>query len=250
VKPDELTAEVFLPSRRGSLQTELTASARRRGRLAYTLRPRPAALLQEVASGRPVLVLQNLGLRMLPRWHYAVVVGYDVARDALLLRSGKRARVVLPRSRFMGTWSRAGQWAMVVARPGEIPVSAEPGPYARAVADLEAGGAAGPLMAAYIAGRERWPNEPVLLFGLANQKADHAEWTSAEALLRELLAVDPAHVPARNNLAMVLLRIGRIEEAAQQVAEALAAAQGTPWEAAARATRDEIRAAMIAAAVP
>ena len=34
------------------------------------------------AGALTLLVLQNLGLSWLPRWHYAVVVGYDLAEVA------------------------------------------------------------------------------------------------------------------------------------------------------------------------
>ncbi len=244
--PGELTSEVFVPGRRGSLQTELAASARRRGRLAYELRPEHGALLEEVASGRPVLVLQNLGLGLLPRWHYAVVVGYDAGRDVLVLRSGVRKRVVLPRSRFAGTWRRAGNWAMVVARPGEVPASADATGYLRAIADLEAVAAPADLMAAYAAGRARWPGESLFLFGLANQQASRGNWPAAETLLGELLQREPGDVPARNNLAMVLMRMGRLDEAARQAALALTAAQGSPWHPTVAATFEEIRAAQAA----
>jgi predicted Zn-dependent protease len=132
---------------------------------------------------------------------------------------------------------------MVVARPGQIPASADPDGYARAVADLETRVAPDQLLAAYAAGHERWPQAPMLSFGLASQRAARADWAGAERLLRELLAADPAHVPARNNLAMVLMRMGRIEEAAQQAGEALAAAKGTQWEATVAETLAEIRAA-------
>ena len=50
--------------------------------------PRLADLLQEVAAGHPVIVLQNLGLEWIPVWHYSVVIGYDLSRGQLVLRSG------------------------------------------------------------------------------------------------------------------------------------------------------------------
>jgi Peptidase_C39 like family len=201
VVPDELTPEVFLPDRRGSLQTELVAAARRRGRLPVVLRSDHHALLDELGAGRPVLVLQNLGLSFLPRWHYAVVIGYDVERDALLLRSGTKRRVVLPRPRFEGTWNRAGRWAVVLATPGEVPASARPLDYVRAVVDLEATSPGAPLDVAWRAGLERWPDEPLLLFGLANRRASAGDGAAAIGLLQRLLAVDPGHVASRSTTA-------------------------------------------------
>jgi len=66
-RPETLTPQIYLPGRKGSLQLELLAAARRAGRIPFTLTGGPDALLAELAAGNPVLVLQNLGLRSLPR---------------------------------------------------------------------------------------------------------------------------------------------------------------------------------------
>ena len=60
--------------------------------LAYPLRDSLADLLREVAHGNPVIVFQNLGTRWLPRWHFAVVVGYDLQASKVILRSGTTER--------------------------------------------------------------------------------------------------------------------------------------------------------------
>ena len=70
VTPAELTPQVYLPEREGSLQIELVAAARRYGMLAYPLRGNLSDLMTEVAAGNPVLVLQNLAFGWLPKWHY------------------------------------------------------------------------------------------------------------------------------------------------------------------------------------
>src|SRR5262245_10708622 len=113
VTPDELVSEVYLPGRRGSLQVELIAATRSRGRLPYLLPPRGDVLLAELAAGRPVLVLQKLGAGPWPGWHYAVLVGYDRASDAVLLRSGTTRRLEMSAKRFFWSWDRGGRWAML-----------------------------------------------------------------------------------------------------------------------------------------
>src|SRR5262249_3927250 len=59
--PDDLVDEVYLPQRRGSLQVEMLAAARRRGAVSYQLAPRFEDLLREVGAGNPVIVLQDYG---------------------------------------------------------------------------------------------------------------------------------------------------------------------------------------------
>ncbi|MGQ3052702.1 MAG: PA2778 family cysteine peptidase, partial [Roseateles sp.] len=122
--PDRLADAVFLPSRAGSLQLEMLGGARRQGAVATRLPPDLQALLREVAAGHAVIVLQNLGLDFAPRWHYAVVVGYDLTQRQLLLRSGTTRRQALPLRTFEYTWARAGRWAIAVLPPERLPATA------------------------------------------------------------------------------------------------------------------------------
>ena len=62
VTPEELVPQVYLPERKGSLQVEMLAAARRHGLVSYQLAPRFEDLLRELAAGNPVIVLQNLGV--------------------------------------------------------------------------------------------------------------------------------------------------------------------------------------------
>ena len=87
--------------------------------------------------GFPVLVLQNLGTDLIPFWHYAAVVGYDLEREEVVLRSGERDRLVRPFSNFERTWQRADHWAVVVTKPQELPTFINEQAFMRAVLLLE-----------------------------------------------------------------------------------------------------------------
>src|SRR5690606_10209229 len=132
-----LVARVYLPARKGSLQVEMVAAAREQGLLVYPLRPELGAVLEELAAGNPVLVMQNLALDWLPQWHYAVAVGYDLDRQTLLLHSGLHALQATPFDVFVRTWARADYWARLTLPAGRLPASAEPLAYLRAASDLE-----------------------------------------------------------------------------------------------------------------
>src|SRR3990172_11921389 len=69
VKPDDLVSQVYLPERKGSLQVEMLAAARRYGLVSYELAPRFADLLREIAAGNPVVVLIDQGIGPLEYWH-------------------------------------------------------------------------------------------------------------------------------------------------------------------------------------
>ncbi|MFC1820347.1 PA2778 family cysteine peptidase [Thermodesulfobacteriota bacterium] len=113
VTPKKITAEIYTPSRKGSLQPLLISATRYHGRLPYVIRDFEP-LMQEVAAGHPVVVLQNLGLKWYPRWHYAVVIGYDTEKQIVILRSGEVFRKESSWSLFHRTWGRAGKWGLVV----------------------------------------------------------------------------------------------------------------------------------------
>ncbi|MDE2219386.1 MAG: PA2778 family cysteine peptidase [Gammaproteobacteria bacterium] len=223
--PDALAHEVYIPGRQGSVQAEMLAATRRHGRVALVLEPQLAALLQELEHGHAVLVLQNFGLPSLPLWHYAVLVGYDRARDAVLVSgAGDRPRRLAAR-RFIGTWRRAGYWSFIALPPGGLPASARPARYLDAVAALEALVQPADVYADYQAAVGRWPAEPLAWFALANNRMAAGREPEAAAAYREVLRLQPGNLPARNNLALLLARRGCIDEASALLAPARDAAR-------------------------
>jgi len=111
--PEALKSRIYIPGREGSLQLELMAATRAYDRLAYSIDPELQALVAELRAGRPVLVLQNLGIGVAPIWHYAVVVGYLPEDRQFVLRSGDQRRYLIDARRFVRTWLRAENWGVV-----------------------------------------------------------------------------------------------------------------------------------------
>ncbi|MCU0810900.1 MAG: PA2778 family cysteine peptidase [Thiobacillaceae bacterium] len=204
VMPDELVSQVYLPGREGSLQLELVAAVRRAGLMAVTVEPALDALLAEVAAGHPVLVLQNLGLDWLPRWHYAVVIGYDLARQELVLRSGTERRRITPFGVFLNTWDRAERWGIVVLPPQTLPARAQPGPWLEAASGLEALGKWQEARVAYQVAAETWSDHSIAWIGVGNSAHALGDALAAEEALRKALRVDPVSAVAWNNLAYAL----------------------------------------------
>ncbi len=211
--PGALSPQVYLPGRKGSLQVEMIAAARQHGGLPYVLDPSFAALLAEVAAGNPVLVLQNLGLSLLPVWHYAVVTGYDLDQEMLTLRSGKLKRRQTSFAVFRRTWRRAGNWALVVMPAGGIPATATVTAYLKAALALEEAGLTTQATEAYRAATGRWPGQAGawLMRGnlaYAAQRIDEA----VEALL-QATRLAPTDIRTWNNLAYALRAQGCAEQA-------------------------------------
>ena len=208
ITPDELTPLVYLPGREGSLQIEMQAAPRRFDRLSYPLPPDLAAITRELDAGRPVLVLHNYGLPFWPRWHYAVVIGYDAATQKVLLRSGETRRQELSAKNFMRAWDNAGRWAVVLLRAGELPTQPEATTYLEAAAGFERVATAGSALRAFDAAVAAWPAEPVAWVGRGTAHYRAGDKAAAAADYRHALALDAALAGARNNLAMVLLEQG------------------------------------------
>ena len=235
--PEELAPQVYIPERKGSLQVEMLAAARRHGMVSYALAPRFEDVLREVAAGTPVIVLQNLGL-FGAGWHYAVAIGYDYPRGTLVLRSGTQEREVMPFAAHEVVWMRSGYWAMVAVPPERIPVTAEEKSWLSAVAAFERTADARRSRSAYTAFLERWPESVNARIGLANTHYALGELAQAEAVLREAARRDPQSVVVLNNLAQTLSDLGRHEEALPVIEKAAAA--GGPFAGAVQKTRETI----------
>ncbi len=221
ITPQELTPKLYIPGKKGSLQVELLSNARQLGLIPYVLKPELDDLLREVEAGNPVLVFQNLALDWYPRWHYAVLIGYDLQQDEIILRSGTNQRRINTLAQFERTWQRADRWAMLALRPGQLPATVEYWRYLRALSAMEQVNQHAAASAGYRAGLQQWPNDTRLLMGLANSQYAQANSPAAIATLQQLIHAHPDYAPAHNNLAHLYLQDGRSSEAERHARRAV-----------------------------
>lgn len=219
--PDMLQPQVYLPAREGSLQPEMLAAARRNGRLPVVLAPRLDAVLTEIADGRPVIVLQNLSLPILPQWHYAVAIGYDLDRGELVLHSGVTEGQRLTLQVFERTWARSGYWAMVADAPAKLPRTPAPEALLAAAIALERVDATAARQA-YQALTERAPRMTLAWIGLGNTAFASGDREQAASAFEHATVLDPQAADAWNNLANALAALGRREEARSAARRAIA----------------------------
>lgn len=213
IDPVNLADEVYLPNRRGTLQVELITAVRRNGRVPYQTGQKLQLVLDQLNDGLPVLVLMNLGIKLLPVYHYAVVIGYDAESDEIILRSGTNNRKLMSRKRFLSAWQRSGSWALTVLPPGKLPAQVDIRRYLRSIIELETIGQWPAAEVSYLAVLQRWPTNTLARFGLANTLRAQGKLNEAIDQYRLVLNNDAAHKPARNNLADSLLKLGQCEEA-------------------------------------
>ena len=220
VAPSDLTGEVYTPGRKGSIQPDLVAATRRHDRVAYVIKG-STELLAELAAGNPVIVLQNLGLSWLPRWHYAVVVGNDVANETFVLHSGREANRAVGESTFTHTWERAGAWGLLTLPPERIPATADETRWLAAVVGVEQAGRVEAATTGYRAAVVRWPDSLAARIGLANTLYAAGDLDGAEKSLRAAIAGHPKAAAAWNNLAHLLGERGRRTEALEAARRAV-----------------------------
>lgn len=243
VTPEQLEPRVYVPGRKGAFQVELVAASRQLGRIAYADTLPLTALLELISEEQPVLVLQNLGLDWYPRWHYAVVVGYDLEREEITLRSGDIENYTISMQLFERTWARAGYWGLLVLEPGQLPVAGiKPLPYFQALATLEAARADLDTLPAWQAGVARWADDVELGMGYANALYQQQALDQAARQYANVIHSHPDFGPARNNLAQVLMAQGYYREALRLIDAAIQADKDRPsvYSGIYRETRDEI----------
>jgi len=213
VTPEQLVPLVYVPARQGSFQVEMIAAARSHGRVVHILTPTLDALLTEVSAGHPVLVLQNLALSWYPRWHFAVVKGFDLQRGRIVLNSGVLENYEMSLSTFERTWARADYWGVLTLAPGDMAVDAQPGPYFSALAALSAHASPAQLQEAYRSGLQRWPQDRNLHMEYGNLLAANDAHAAAREQFTLLLLHAPNYAPAHNNLASTLQSLGELDAA-------------------------------------
>jgi hypothetical protein len=235
---ETLTPQVYLPGLKGSLQAEMLGATRRNGLLAYQIPPSLEAVLREIAGGTPVVVLLNLSIKMVPVWHYAVVVGYDLAEGDIILRSAQRERVTYPFGFFEFLWRDSSHWAMVALPPGKLAASAEEPGFANAAAALEQAGKRREARDSYRALLQRWPTSLIGLIGLGNTEYALGDLAAAESALRRAGQAHRDSAIVFNNHAHVLAALGRLSDAEAAARHALSL--GGPLQPEVQKTLDAI----------
>lgn len=134
--PEQIAPALFIPELQGSLQIEMVAAARQQGLLAYAESGNLTQLLSLVSENIPVIVLQNLSTSLYPMWHYAVVTGYDLDKQYVMLHSGTEKNRIAELKVFERTWQRGQYWMLAAVPADTSSIHFEPFIYVSAAQDL------------------------------------------------------------------------------------------------------------------
>jgi tetratricopeptide (TPR) repeat protein len=219
--PDDIARDTFIPGRKGTLQIDMVAATRKLGMVAYAQRQSTLSqLFSLVAENIPVIVLQNNGISWLPQWHYAVVIGYDLHNEEVLLHTGVTAYHRLNFATFERTWQRGGYWYLAMLPPDKVSGELENFLYAKASQELLDTGQNKAGLTGLQTAIAQWPDYWLPYFLLANhyfarQPLVAAEWFSkGYSVAKEQSAY-------LNNYAFLLNDLGCQEQAIKLINDAL-----------------------------
>jgi ABC-type bacteriocin/lantibiotic exporter with double-glycine peptidase domain len=112
ISQDEIAAVLLQQELHGILGSRLAQFARERGFNAFAYAGDLPHLREHVAKGRPLIVALTAARG---RFHNVVVVGFDPARDALLVNDpAVGAARPLPAREFEARWAGADHWTLLV----------------------------------------------------------------------------------------------------------------------------------------
>ena len=228
---EDISDLIYTPGREGTLPIDILSGSRRKGALAVEVNTLHD-LFTEIASGHPVLVFQNLGLKYFPLWHFAVVIGYDLTEREIILHSGLDSRRVTDLYAFERTWKRADYWAVTVTTPDRLPAAAKELSVLKAASGLEQAQQYEPAISAYHAIAGRWPQSIIAQIGLGNTYYELDRYSEAIVAFQKATQMDNSSAAAWNNLANALAAQGKYKDAiaAARKAVALSGAEDTIYQ--------------------
>ncbi len=197
----ELASQMYTPLKQGTFQTDLISATRRQGMMALPVNSMEN-LLKELAAGNPVLVFQNLGMKKIPKWHYAVATGYDLKTPDLILHTGPYKNYKTDMRLFEYTWALGDFWGLVVLPPGQLSKTASELDHMQAAVGLEQLEKFDEVEKAYLSILERWPDSLSALIGMGNIRYSQARYSEAVIYLTAATIKHPASSTAWHNLAL------------------------------------------------
>lgn len=234
IEMENLIPQVFIPGRKGSVQSEMLATVRRHGMIPFPIEGSLDALLIQLASGQPVVVLQNLALPVWPMWHYAVAIGYDLPTRTLTLHSGEISNHEMSLSRFDATWARSERWGFIVLPPGSLPKGIRPFRAIEAISAFESAQGVQAALPSWKALVQTYPDSAMAHFALGNTHYAMGELKKAQQALERAVSLDESLGVAWLNLGLLEQQLDNDLEARRALSRA--AALTGPWQAKAQET--------------
>ncbi|WP_339429517.1 peptidase C39 family protein [Pseudomonas taetrolens] len=137
--PGLLVKPLKLPGAEASLQGNMERLAAEYGLMVYPLDTSMPALLTQVAAGYPVMLRFSEG-RIWSEPRYAMLVGYNRDKQTVLLRAGMDRRRLMDFKAFEAAWADAGNWAVLIMSPDQLPANVDKARWLTAASALSRAG--------------------------------------------------------------------------------------------------------------
>lgn len=223
VTVEEIAPQVYTPKMKGSFQTDMITTARRQGLLAIQITGLQS-LLTEIENDHPVIVFENLALTWLPQWHYAIVFGYDLNKETVLMHSGPEKNKIWDIRKFERSWKLADYWGLVVLPPDELSATASELEHSRAAAGLEQVGHREEAAIAYRTILSKWPTSLSALVGMGGWEYEQNRYPKSVEYLKRATSAHPDAAAAWHNLAIAESAARMKRDAKKSAEKALALA--------------------------
>ena len=224
VSRDELKKKLVTDKAKGTFATNVISEVRYQGMLGLPI-TNMKDLLTEVSQGHPLMVLQNLGLSqsIAPKWHYAVVTGFNLTREkpTITMHSGHEKNQKTKMKLFEETWNMADSWGLLVLNPGELSSTQDEFAHVTAAAGLERVNKIHEARLSYQSILRRWPQSLAALIGMGNITFTEKKYKASLGYLTDAVTFHPTSPMAWHNLATLEGILGKEKEARASAARAM-----------------------------
>jgi ABC-type bacteriocin/lantibiotic exporter with double-glycine peptidase domain len=110
ISPEEIAAEVYSKSAKGTLDADMILYAKRKGLKAQHYKGSLEDIRGSIDSGYPLIVLVDYGFWVYQQNHFMVIVG--CGEKGIIANSGKDHLKFIPSKGFLKPWERANFWTL------------------------------------------------------------------------------------------------------------------------------------------
>ena len=112
VSPDDVAAEIYSESAKGTLDADMVLYAQRKGLKVSQYKGSMEDIRRNIDLGYPVIVLVDYGFWFYQKNHFMVVLGYN--EDGILANSGTERLRFVSHKDFLKSWRRTKFWTMLI----------------------------------------------------------------------------------------------------------------------------------------
>ncbi len=139
ITPGLLEKPLKLPGAEDKLEANMLDLAREYGFVVYPVDHQLPDLLAQVSAGYPVMVRFSEGSMWWKEQRYGVLVGFNQNKRTVLIYTGL-GRLTVSFEAFTSDWNNAGNWAVLVQSPRQLPVPVERERWLKAASELAQAG--------------------------------------------------------------------------------------------------------------